>query len=82
MSRRRTVCDFSSRPVPHALIEDCLRAAGSDLPDVIKTTVYVSDIALWGRVNAVYASVFGAATLLPWIFVLCVHVAPESRASA
>ena len=29
MSRRRTVRDFSSRPVPRALIEDCLRAAGS-----------------------------------------------------
>ncbi|MGQ0430543.1 MAG: nitroreductase family protein [Gammaproteobacteria bacterium] len=29
MSRRRTVRDFSARPVPRALIEDCLRAAGS-----------------------------------------------------
>jgi iodotyrosine deiodinase len=29
MSRRRTVRDFSDRPVPRALIEDCLRAAGS-----------------------------------------------------
>lgn len=27
--RRRTVRDFSVRPVPRALIEDCLRAAGS-----------------------------------------------------
>ncbi len=29
MHRRRTVRDFSDRPVPRALIEDCLRAAGS-----------------------------------------------------
>jgi nitroreductase len=29
MSRRRTVRDYSDRPVPRAVIEDCLRAAGS-----------------------------------------------------
>jgi nitroreductase len=29
MARRRTVRDFSDRPVPRAVIEDCLRAAGS-----------------------------------------------------
>ncbi|MDP9197944.1 MAG: nitroreductase family protein [Pseudomonadota bacterium] len=29
MGRRRTVRDFSDRPVSRALIEDCLRAAGS-----------------------------------------------------
>ena len=37
-----------------------LQAAGSQLDRVLKTTVYVSDIALWDRVNAVYARVFGA----------------------
>ena len=36
-----------------------LRAAGSDVDRVLKTTVYVADIALWGRVNAVYAAFFG-----------------------
>ena len=36
-----------------------LEAAGSDLTRVIKTTVYISDIDLWGRVNAVYAECFG-----------------------
>jgi 2-iminobutanoate/2-iminopropanoate deaminase len=36
-----------------------LEAAGSGLDRVLKTTVYVSDIALWGRVNAVYAAFFG-----------------------
>jgi len=29
ISRRRTVRDFSDRPVPREIIEDCLRAAGS-----------------------------------------------------
>jgi 2-iminobutanoate/2-iminopropanoate deaminase len=36
-----------------------LEAAGSGLDRVLKTTVYVSDIALWGRVNTVYARAFG-----------------------
>jgi len=36
-----------------------LKAAGSDISRVIKTTVYVSDISLWDRVNAVYAEFFG-----------------------
>ena len=36
-----------------------LEAAGSSLKQVIKTTVYVSDIQLWDRVNQVYASYFG-----------------------
>ncbi|UCC61670.1 MAG: RidA family protein [Anaerolineae bacterium] len=36
-----------------------LRAAGSDVDRVLKTTLYVSDIALWDRVNAVYAGFFG-----------------------
>ena len=33
--------------------------AGSGIDRVLKTTVYVSDIALWGRVNATYAAFFG-----------------------
>jgi 2-iminobutanoate/2-iminopropanoate deaminase len=36
-----------------------LDAAGSSLRSVLKTTVYVSDIRLWERVNAVYARFFG-----------------------
>ena len=36
-----------------------LAAAGSGLSRVIKTTVYVSNIELWGRVNMVYAECFG-----------------------
>ena len=36
-----------------------LDAAGSGIDKVLRTTVYVSDIALWGRVNAAYAAFFG-----------------------
>lgn len=36
-----------------------LIAAGSDKEHVIKTTVYISDITLWDRVNTVYAKLFG-----------------------
>lgn len=42
-----------------ANVASVLEAAGSSLDRVIKTTVYVSDIDLWGRVNAVYAACFG-----------------------
>jgi 2-iminobutanoate/2-iminopropanoate deaminase len=39
---------------------DALLAAGGTTKDkVLKTTVYVSDIALWARVNAAYAAYFG-----------------------
>lgn len=37
-----------------------LRAAGSDVDRVLKTTVYIPDIESWGRVNEVYAEFFGS----------------------
>ena len=40
-------------------LEAILHASGSDLAHVLKTTVFVSDIAHWGKVNEVYARVFG-----------------------
>ena len=36
-----------------------LEAAGSGIDMIIKTTVYVSDIGLWDRVNAVYTEFMG-----------------------
>ncbi|MBK8878375.1 MAG: RidA family protein [Haliscomenobacter sp.] len=42
-----------------ANLKSILEAADSSLEKVLKTTVYVADIELWGRVNAVYARVFG-----------------------
>ena len=43
-----------------ANVESILNGAGSSLSHVLKTTIYISDIALWDRVNAVYARLFGA----------------------
>jgi 2-iminobutanoate/2-iminopropanoate deaminase len=40
-------------------VGEILKAANSDLSRVLKMTVYVSDIDLWGRVNEVYARVMG-----------------------
>ena len=40
-------------------LQAILVAAGSGLDRVLKVTVYISDIALWDRVNAVYADYFG-----------------------
>ncbi len=36
-----------------------LEAADSGLPYVIKTTIYLSDIQYWDRVNHIYADFFG-----------------------
>ncbi len=36
-----------------------LEASGSSLNQVLKVTVYISDISLWGKVNDVYAEIFG-----------------------
>jgi len=40
-------------------VSEILKASGSDLSLVLKMTIYVSDIGLWQRVNAVYARVMG-----------------------
>ena len=36
-----------------------LEAAGSSLSRTLQMTIYVSDIELWGRVNATYARILG-----------------------
>lgn len=40
-------------------VEAILNAAGSDLSRVLKMTVYIAEIELWGEVNAVYARIMG-----------------------
>lgn len=40
-------------------VEAVLQAAGSDLKRVLQMTIYVSDMELWGVVNAKYAEVMG-----------------------
>lgn len=42
-------------------VEAILVAAGSDLSRLLKVTVYVTDMAHWGAVNAVYARILGDA---------------------
>ena len=48
-----------------AILDD----AGSSMNHIIRTTVYISDVALWPEVNAIYANVFGdhrpARTIVP-----------------
>ncbi len=40
-------------------LENILVDSGSSLGKVVKTTVYISDISLWGKVNEIYALRFG-----------------------
>lgn len=40
-------------------LDAILRAAGTDRNHVLKVTVYISDITLWGRFNTAYARFFG-----------------------
>ena len=42
-----------------------LEAAGSSLARVVKTTVYVTDLALFARINAVYARYFSGDPFRP-----------------
>ena len=41
-------------------MEAIAQAKGVDRNQVVKTTIYISDIDLWGRVNTVYAEFFKA----------------------
>lgn len=43
-----------------ANVDAVLRAEGLSRRDVVKTTVFIPDVALWPRVDAVYAEFFGA----------------------
>ncbi len=40
-------------------VSEIIKAAGSSMDQVIKTTVYISDIQLWEMVNEVYSDFFG-----------------------
>jgi 2-iminobutanoate/2-iminopropanoate deaminase len=40
-------------------VEAILEAAGSGIGNVLKTTIYIADIELWGEVNAIYGRHFG-----------------------
>lgn len=40
-------------------LENILKACGSSKDKVLKTTVYIPDINLWGKVNDLYSDFFG-----------------------
>jgi 2-iminobutanoate/2-iminopropanoate deaminase len=40
-------------------VAEILKACDSDLRRVLKMTIYISDIDLWGGVNSVYAKIMG-----------------------
>lgn len=42
-----------------ANVSAILIAAGSSLDHVVQMTIYVSDVGLWGKVNAVYSRIMG-----------------------
>jgi 2-iminobutanoate/2-iminopropanoate deaminase len=50
-------------------VEAVLRAGGSALDQLLSVTIYVTDLALWPRVNAAFAAVMGdhrpARTVVP-----------------
>ena len=50
-------------------LQDVLHAAGTSKEKVLRTTAYLQDVSLWGRVNEVYAEFFGnhrpARTVVP-----------------
>jgi 2-iminobutanoate/2-iminopropanoate deaminase len=52
-----------------ANLDAILTAAGSERTRVVRVTVYIADIGLWGRFNEVYARFFGdhrpARTVVP-----------------
>jgi 2-iminobutanoate/2-iminopropanoate deaminase len=40
-------------------IENILLSVGSDLSKIIKVTIFISDISLWGEVNKIYIDIMG-----------------------
>jgi len=50
-------------------LAEILQAAGSDVNHILKVTVYIADMSLWERFNAVYARFLGehrpARTVVP-----------------
>ncbi|MGE5678218.1 MAG: RidA family protein [Pseudomonadota bacterium] len=40
-------------------IDDILKAAKADKANIMKMTIFVSDITFWGEINEIYAQYFG-----------------------
>ena len=65
LSSRRTVRDFSARPVPRAVIEACMRAAGAAPGDARLDAVVASLPVLDVRQAAALAARYASAGM-PW----------------
>lgn len=58
-------------------IETALQSLGSGLSDVIRTRIYVTDIAQWRRVGAVHAEFFGALRPAATMVEVSALIAPD-----
>lgn len=58
-------------------IEIALQQAGAELTDVIRTRIYVTDIASWPEVAAVHAEVFGEVRPAATMVEVAALIAPE-----
>ncbi|MGE2814701.1 RidA family protein [Mycobacterium heidelbergense] len=58
-------------------IEFALQQAGAELTDVIRTRIYVTDIARWREVAAVHAEVFGEVRPAATMIEVAALIAPE-----
>jgi enamine deaminase RidA (YjgF/YER057c/UK114 family) len=58
-------------------IEIALHQAGAELTDVIRTRIYVTDIARWREVAAVHAEVFGGVRPAATMVEVAALIAPE-----
>jgi enamine deaminase RidA (YjgF/YER057c/UK114 family) len=58
-------------------IETALRDAGAELTDVIRTRIYVTDIAQWRAVGDVHAEVFGDIRPVATMVEVAALISPE-----
>jgi enamine deaminase RidA (YjgF/YER057c/UK114 family) len=58
-------------------IETALRDAGAELTDVIRTRIYVTDIAQWRAVGDVHAEVFGNIRPVATMVEVAALISPE-----
>ncbi|MGK2881156.1 MAG: Rid family hydrolase [Mycobacterium sp.] len=58
-------------------IAAALEAAGATMSDVVRTRIFVTDIALWREVGAVHAEVFGAVRPVATMVEVSALIAPE-----
>ncbi|CAN3128511.1 Rid family hydrolase [Mycobacterium sp. smrl_JER01] len=58
-------------------IEDALGEVGAALTDVVRTRIFVTDIAAWEEVGAVHAAVFGDIRPVTTMVEVAALIAPE-----